>query len=325
MSGRVTEYYDRCLRNADTTLPHHDVQKVIASKIDDISEKVISKLMGKVEDSKEHKARVAKLKSAPRLAGAYSKPKTLFPGINPLEQMVVVKDWLENTSIRKQHTFFFSNQENDDYVPVQVKPRKKSATLMHTVLGSTSGSHKAPKYADWADSDPREDSQQEVFRAPLEALEIVRQPQFSGATLLKGNAFERDLISSDWRYGDAFACVESRGQAKNSQKKQKSAGLNACAFVEKLGDASDPTAKEVDFAGEILFEEYTDEGYADDLNTSVSPAKFLEATQTAIVGRDDRDLTELVEKLAIAKMGVPKTPALRQYIARKLERYRTRA
>ena len=232
-------------------------------------------------------------------------------------QLVATSDWLAQAHIKKVHTFFVAVGDSD-YIPVKANKFSREATLMHVVLGATNGSHKAPKYVDWAKEDPWGNPSQSRFIYPLEMLEIVRQPNYSAATILKGNAFESEFIDQQWRYGAEYACVEAKGQAKDTKKKINSAGLNACGLVEALSDSSDPIAEELDGCVPIYYENYTEEGYCDDLDISVSPGEVMKALQLAVERKREQELTRLVENLAIAKLGAPKTPILCEYIAGKL-------
>lgn len=312
----ISNYFNQ-FRNGDTTIPTAQVLGSLSKTLDAAMEPVIIGFIDVLRTSPEHTARVEQLKKQPRTSGPFAQSKILLKDASAFEQMVAVGDWLAQAQIKKVHTLFVSVGDSD-YIPVKANKFSKDATLMHVVLGSTSGSHKAPKYADWANEDPWADPSQTRFIYPLEMLEIVRQPHFSGATILKGNAFESEWINSDWRYGPQYACVEGRGQSKDTKKKINSAGLNACGLVEALSDSYDPTAKEVDVCVTVKYENYTEEGYRDYLDISVSPGEVMEATQLAIERKRGQELTRLVENLAIAKLGPPKTPILREYIAGKL-------
>lgn len=314
----VSNYFEQ-FSAADTTVPGKKALLPIAKVLDAATEQALTGLMTVLRGTKEHQARVALLEKQPRIAGNFDSSKVLFEGLSAFEQMVAMSDWLADAHIRKSHTFFLSAGGADDYVPLQAKKFKTThANMMHVVLGSTSGSHKAPKYADWAETDPREDVGQSVFIYPLEGLEIIRQPYYSAATVLKGNVFEKRKIDSQWRYGDEFACVETRGQKKATAKKQSSAGLNACTLVNRFSNEADPKAEEVDIALPIKFENYADEGYNDNLNTSVTAGAVVNAVKQVFVKQDWADLCRLMETLTIAKLGVPTTPALKQHIAERL-------
>ncbi len=313
----AVEYFNR-FRGGDASIPPKEALLPIAQQLDAAAQSVITEFVAKVEASPEHQARVALLQKQPRTAGKFSDSKVLMSDASSFEQMVAVNDWLQRTHIRDSHTLFFSAPEND-YIPVRVqKYSGEFATVMNVTLGVSRGSHKLPRYKIWAEQDPRQDPTQEVFIHPLEVLEVVRQPQFSAATLIKGNAFEEDCIDTKWRYGLECACVESGNQSKPSPKKDRSAGLNACKLVEECSVVGDPRAEEMNVSHSVRYEDYTDDGYQDDLELSVSPGELIQAAETALVDRNAQELKRLIEELAIAMIGVPQAPSFRSYIAGRL-------
>lgn len=285
----VNSYLDR-LKVGDSSVPTAQALLAIATTLDSAMGSVVTNLTNVLRDSPEHQARVALLQNQPRTAGSFSRNKILLEGVSPFEQIVAVSDWLGRVHIRQPHTFFLA-ASNDNYVPVHVKKFKDvDTTMMHVMLGTTRGDHKAPAYADWAVSDPRENPNQKVFIDTLEDLEVVRQPNFSAATFLKSNAFQLDKIDAQWRYGSMYACVEDKGQSKNSAKKRRSAAFNACSMVQELADESDPVAKEVDICLPVQYEDYANEGYRDDLEICVTPGILMEAAGKAIVNQDATEL-----------------------------------
>jgi hypothetical protein len=318
----LTSYFER-FREGDTSIPSEQALKPLSKLLDAVTLSVVTDLMQVLRASNEHQARVGLLQIQNRTAGKFSRDKILLQNASNFEQMIAMADWLSRVRIRDSHTFFISGL-NDDYIPVQVKKYPKlDANMMHVRLGATSGAHKAPKYTDWAASDPWRSETQKVFIYALEALEIVRQPQFSAATIIKGNAFESEYVESEWRYGSAYACVEDKGQSKGGQpkttpKKEKSAGLNAVALADALSDAADPIAIDTNLCTTLRYEDYSDDGYIDDLDISVSPGAFIQAAETAVVDQDTSDLTRLMENLVISKLQVPRTPMLCNYVVQKL-------
>ncbi len=319
--ARGVDSYFRRFRAGDTTVPGAAVQKSIATLLDRTEATVVNDLLNTLRMSDEHRARIGELNAQPTLAGKFNSDKVIFDyeTASSFEQMAALSDWLAQKKIRTDHTFFFS-VPNDDYIPVYVKKYATEATAMHVRLGATQGTHKAPKYEDWAGTDPWFNDAQKRFIHPLEALEIVRQPNFSAATMLKGNAYERDLVDTNHRYGLEYACVEEKGQSKNSSKKINSAGLNACSFTHIFSDRTDPTADEFDVTLPVNYEDYTEDGYLDDLDIGVTPGKLMKAAEKVLINNyDDGELTRLMENLTIAKLGVQRTPMLSEHIARKLE------
>lgn len=318
----VTSYFER-LREGDSSVPSADVLKPISILLDQATQSVVNEFMEVLGASNEHQERVQLFTSQPRKAGKFAQSKILLQNASSFEQMVAISDWLGRVRIRDNHTFFLSAC-GDDYIPVQVtKYPKLDANMMHVRLGATSGAHKAPKYEAWANTDPWQDDKQKVFIYALEALETIRQPQFSAATMIKGNAFESEHIESEWRYGSTYACVEGKGQSKNGQptttpKKVNSAALNVATLTDLISDASDPLAEEINLCLPICYENYSEEGYADDLDLSVSPGALLKSAERAIVNRDMSDLNRLMENLVIGKLDVPRTPMLCNFVAQKL-------
>ncbi|MES2198733.1 MAG: hypothetical protein V4489_01000 [Chlamydiota bacterium] len=185
---------------------------------------------------------------------------------------------------------------------------------MQIMLGSTKGDRKAPKYAEWAQKDPRWDTNQKRFIAPLESLEMIRQPGFSGATLIKSGAFSNNHINSDWRYGKAHACVEDRNQGNNTPKKIAGAGLNLTELLQRFPymDSRRSIAKVA------LYENYTNNGYRDDAEISVTPSQLFNATNKSIFRRDDTDLDDLVTKLFMTQIGPQTTPSVQHQIVNTL-------
>ena len=112
--------------------------------------------------------------------------------------------------------------------------------------------------------------------------------------MLKGNAYEGDLgnIDQNWRYGDDYACVESKGQSKASEKKRASAGLNLLDITLDLADDDDYLAEEVRLNLPIDFQDYVDEGYNDDDEIQVTPGAFMRATKKAIIDKDSEDVVD---------------------------------
>jgi len=319
----LMSYFER-FQAGDIRIPSNEVLVPIAAKLDSIAGECIQQLMRILRCSKEHWQRVSLLKDQDPLAGTYNKKssKVLLGNASPFEQMVALADWHDKAKIQEIHTFFFAAKNNTDYINVKAAlPRSGGIpTLMHVVLGTSSKYRLAPNYFDrWAEKDPWLDSGQEAYIYSLEGLEFVRQPHFSAATVIKGNAYEAEFIDEGWRYGETYACVESPKQSANLPSKMRSAALNACALPKVLADFSDPTADETDFSLPIKYENYSDSGYRDFIDTSVSAGRLIKATKKALVDRQDRELTVLVENLVIKKIGVPKTPFLKKCIAQVLE------
>ncbi len=302
----IVRYYD-AVKEGDYSIPGPAVQKVIAQKLDAAVERAYDLFSEVLLESEEHVRRVALIDAQPRTAGKAGLDKAIMSGVTPFEQYVALRAWQEETDIKKIHTFVFGDVTEDDYIPVSVKPGGSS---MGIVLGATRGERKAPKYADWARNDPTLDEAQKRFMAPLEALEVVRQPNFAAATIIKGGLFTNENINAPWRYGKEYACVESPGQSKNSQKKVASAGLN---LVKLFGAYPDEDAR-VNIAVPGLYEDYAAEGYDDDAEVKVTPSALFKAVRRSVLVNQDDQLDELVTQLFATKLVFPETatPAVKE-------------
>lgn len=316
----VVKYYEN-VKQGDTSLPGRPAQLSIAETLDHTTKGIVEGLTQVLQSSPEHKQRVKLLLDQPRTAGKFAESKIILEDISPFEQMVALSDVLARRKIKKTHSYFFG-AENDDHIPVQVKPQS-TTTMMHAVLGSTRGERKAPKYTEWAQSDPRKDSSQKRFIPVLEALEIVRQPQYSAATILKGSAFDTDYIDEKWRYGSTYACVEDKGQAKDTPKKNRSAGLNACTLLEHCSDYDDPYAEDKSITLPLSFDEYLDRGIIDETDFAVSSGGVIQDSEEAIMEDKGEELTRDMEKLTISRIGSVSTPALANYIGEKVLSWKT--
>lgn len=325
MTAALTTYFDR-VNEGDATVPSEQALLPLSRALDSTVKSVVQGLMNGLYCCPEHDARVTLLRGRKRLSGKYSKREIIFEGISPFEQMSSIAGWLSSTHTRKLHTLFLESRcigsDDHDYIPTRIMPAKRDesadATTMQVFLGSTTGARKAPRYVDLAELDPnpREHDIYKFFIDSLTSLEIVRQPQYSAATVLKGNAYGLAHIDADWRYGETYACVEDKGQSKPaSMKKERSAGLNACALLDKLSDSSDPIAEEKNLCLEAHYEDYAAEGYADDLDISVSAGAIIKAAKTAIVDQNDEGLARQMQNLTISILGKQSTPALREQMA----------
>ncbi len=295
----IVRYYD-AVKQGNYSIPGPAVQKAIAEKLDAAAERAYDLFSEVLLDSDEHARRVALIARQPRTAGKACLDKAIMSGVTPFEQYSALRSWQEKTDIKKVHTFIFGDVSEEDYIPVSVKPGGSS---MGIVLGATRGERKAPKYADWAENNPNLDDSQKRFVAPLESLEVVRQPNFSAATIMKGGLFTNECISSSWRYGAKYACVESPGQSKNSQKKLASAGLNLVGLFKGCPDEDTG----VNMAVPGLYEDYAAEGYNDDAEVRVTPNALFKAVRRSILVNQDDELDELVTQLFATKLVFPET------------------
>lgn len=306
----LVNYWEKVKKEGDFSDPAKEALRYLSFQLDMSAKKAFDELAAVLRSSAKHEKRIIEINRQDTTVGKSDLSKTILRQTSPFEQMVALSDWLGQKTIRTTHTFVFAHKE-DDYIPVKVAySRSTPPTLMHVVLGSTKGSHKAPKYADWAQDDPREDPDQQRFIYALEGLETVRQPHYAAATVIKGTAFESRHITHEWRYGLEKGCVELPNQAKNHFKKLASAGLNLTALAEKLPD-------DVNILKYVHFEDYADEGLREE-DFEVSLASILKAAKKALKNTDAID--QIMRKLLIAKIGPVSTPSLQEYIAREILR-----
>jgi len=314
----VTDYFTKVVKEHETEVPPKAVLTEISATLDRSMNEVLNPFFAALEASKEHELRVAFLKKQERLAGKYDPSKVIFDDINPYEQMSVIKTWLHETKIRKSHTFFLACPE-DDYIPAAVKKIDGiDATTMHVVLGATRGDKAAPKYDNWATEAPSKE--QEAFMKPLLALEVVRQPNYSFASIIKDEAYRNDVIDHNWRYGSPFACVEDKGQSKNSAKKLRSAALNLCSILNARSSDEDVLADDIILNSEVRFADFSDEKSLEDLDITVSIGDLFRATYKAIIRKDETDLSKCLQNAFISSLGTVSCPALKAIVARTLEK-----
>lgn len=312
----IPEYFAKVVKEFDTSVPKNNVLNDMSVTLDSKMNQVIDKFFGNLETSADHASRVEFLEKSDRCSGKFEASKIIFTGVNPYEQMYAVDSWLKAHKIAKTHTFFMSSM-TIDYIPVTVKKMDGiDATAMHVILGSTRGEKAAPKYEDWATTDPIE--LQQEFMKPLLALEVVRQPNYAFATILKDEAYRNEIIDNTWRYGSEYACVEDRGQSKNSKKKLRSAALNLCSLLDKKSTIEDPLADDVIITKDVLFSDFSDEKGHEDLDVVVTVGELFRATRKAFVRRDESALGECLENLFISSLGPVTTESLKKLVAETL-------
>jgi len=299
--------YLEAFKTGNVTIPPAPALTALSERLDSSTKRAFDKLCDTFRTSPEYDIGLASLTQQPRLAGKFSPKKIILQGAESFEQMVILNDWFDTHAMRKDHSFFFAKGE-DDYYHVSIK--RPHETLLHCVLGATRGDRKAPKYSDLTEKDPWQNPNYSRFLHPLECLEMVRQPGFIGATVLKGNSYELDAhpqIDQNWRYGLDKACVEAPNQKKNTPKKLQSAGLNLAAMIELMADMSDPLATEADICYPIRIAEYGDSGYKDDADFQVSVGNILKAVKTDVEDQNSEPLDQLMFRLMAAKIGPPKS------------------
>lgn len=317
--------------NSDGTIEATKWGKIyISAKLDLTIGKIYNDIEWIIINSNEHESRLNILRKMKINAGNYSSKKEILENVSPFEQMVSIKDWLNKESISCIHTFFLSlryghERNKKEYISVKVKPTcKKVADTFNLILGSTKGERKALKYEELAQHEPW-GTKQEPLALTLDSLEIIRQPHYSASTIIKGNAYESDYISNEWRYSKynipndpqsgykLEACVELKNQRTGHKNhKNQSAYHNIVNLYEILPDDDD------NFCYPVHYEDYTDRN-KDDVEIEVSPSEIIEALKISIKTKNDDPLYNVLFKLFVGKIGVPQqTPELKEFIAKKL-------
>lgn len=179
----------------------------VSRQIDQAACQVYEDLRWHLWQSPEHLSRVHTIQNQPRNYISMTIAPVLLQGASAFEQMIALEHWLSNNTqlgpLRQRYTFCFSNSTTRLYgraVPLSIE--KNAQNMWRVKLGNKAIEYHAPTYKnDWDHLDPWATHNSENFIYHLEALEMVRQPHFIGATLIKGNAFESETIDQDWRYG----------------------------------------------------------------------------------------------------------------------------
>lgn len=294
--------------------------KYISAIFDEGFFKAEQQLRNIIKSSPEHRQRVKIIKDQPTLAGKFDASKIILRDVSPYEQMVAIEDYLTSHKITTAHTFFLA-AENDDYIPMLCKP----GNLFNIMLGSTQGEHKAPKYSEWALDDPYHNPYQNPFIKPLEALEIVRQPAFCGATVLKSGIYQNDDLDNEQRYGiykdpnnpksgnKPEACVELKGQKGHKKHKQMSAGVNFENIV-KVFEPDDEMSRGISH----IIEEFVDDNSTNIEESPVSPEEVQRALKSKILFDQSSKVDELSSKLLYLTLDPLTTPLARKHASRVL-------
>jgi|GEM_PF-4222037 len=262
--------------------------------------------------------------------GLTSRASIILEGSSAFEQMIALENWLdcynyEFGGLKDKYTFCFSNTTErlkGRAVPLSVQKNAKS--MWHVKLGTAGTEYRAPTYEfDWDYRDPWQARNVENFIYPLEALEIVRQPDFIGATLIKGNAFESEYIDQDWRYGvtDLYgrdrreACVEFKKQNSLSNSratiKLQSAAFNLFQLIAQGHGDTDLC----DHASERVLDYFdSPQQMHEYFSLSVTPNEILEEVKQHFLTNGRSDLYYKIFKLMLAKIGPQTTPSLRAFI-----------
>jgi len=302
----------------------------ISKKINQVARRVYEELRACLWQSQEHLLRLYTIETQPRNCGSTITASLILPEATSFEQMIALENWLyRHQPLPLKHTFCLANNHyrmNGRIVPISIQ--KGATSMMEVLIGTRGTAHPAPVYdQNWDNIDPWQRIERENFIYHLEALEIVRQPDFIGATLIKGNAFESEYINPDWRYGVSDssgtakreACVEFRRQhGLTSEKlliKTQSTAFNLLQLI-----AQD--LRDIDLCNHrrgTIYEYFDDpEQIPTDFSLKVSPQNMLQSLKTSCrtsENNTDRDgLYYQIFKLMAAKIGPQTTPSLRSFM-----------
>lgn len=337
-----------CLTNPESlTEPNEYGCEFIAKKINKVARNIYWELRSILYQSPEHSLRIAALEAE------YNHPSRifLFKDVTPFEQTCAIDDWFSrHIPLKENFTFFLSARlkRNDNFIYDHISANfKKSNSEIYSLMQLTLGNGRAaPLYDSYEkktvyiknpnklDTFEKQDpwqNQYEKFIYPLEALEIVRQPKFIASTLLKGNAFEAELIDEDFRYGVILengqirptTDVEIKGQRTLSWEESLVKNRSAARVIFEL---------DKELHKKRLREEESDicsnTGYNSDqynVNVRVTPRDILRKFRDTLTS-DNKSLAEnllyeLIFKLFVVKIGVQSTPNLHQYIITKLQNF----
>ena len=295
----------------------------ISQELDLSALRVYNTCVEKIQLQEKHKENYRVLAMARPNCGGFSLDTAILKEANPLEQMLALDHWIREKGPRwlKGRRTICLGAPGDEYIPIYIAKRRGiNPTSMYVMLGAGKGDHKAPRYPELAgDAHLAETS---VFKDPLDALEIVRQPYFASATILKAGAFAREQIDAQRRYeitdenkdtrSSQFACVElvNQNAPKNAHIKEHSSGTNLYSLVKH--SPHDPINKDV------LFEEFAHEGYNDDAEIEVTPMMLWDAAKASVCDKDSLELDSLMERIFISHVGKPSSPIVANFYAQRI-------
>ena len=310
----------------------------LSKRIDQAAQKVYEDLRTCLCHSPSHKNRVYTLANQPRTCGSTKKALALLQGATAFEQMIALEHWLCNYGpLNATQTFCFANNRvclSGRVVPLTIK--KDAYDMLPIMLGNNGRDTLAPKYDDWdgKDQDPWLNPNTENFIYHLEALEMVRQPAFLGATLLKGNAFESEYIDQNWRYGTTSldgndrktAGVEFRKQRRLTQAKLAIKTQSAAYNLMKLMVVRGGILADADLCDHTRTSAYkyfdSRDQRPSEFSMAVLPQDIFQSLKSSFLKErayDEKDsLYYHMFKLMVAKIGPQTTPELRAFIRERL-------
>ena len=283
-----------------------DARFYISQELDRSALEVYNTAIKQIQATKEHADNYRVLADAPKNCGkgGFSVKRAILGNATPLEQMVALDHliYAKASSWKKGvRTLCFEQRHgNVGCVPMRISSTTTvKASTMKTVFGQGPDT---PKYTQFASEAGM--ARHSVFMEPLNALEIVRQPHFAAATVLKGNAFDAEVMDHQRRYEaqievhgkSQFACVELELQnhKDNSPIKEKSVATNLISLLKKHPDKR--------IHKRLIYEAVAHEGYKNEAEVRVTPFDLWKATEESICHQNRADLDRLMTQLFIAKV-----------------------
>lgn len=304
----------------------------VSRQIDEAARQVYEDLRFCLWQSPEHLNRLWTINVQPVNCGKTARASIILQDASAFEQMIALENWLhcynsQLGALKERHTFCFSNTTQRLYgraIPLSVE--KNASSMWRVKIGNAGKEYHAPTYKDdWDYRDAWQDPNAENFIYSLEALEIVRQPDFIGATLIKGNAYESEYIDQDWRYGVTNlyghnrleACVEFSKQNNLSKEKTaiklQSAAYNLFQLIAQ-GHGDTNLCAHTNTTRNVLDYFDSPQQIHHYFSLSVTPNEILEATNQTFLTSERSALYYKMFKLMLAKIGPQTTPSLRAFI-----------
>lgn len=315
-------------------MPNNNGYEFIARKLDKVAKKIYKELRAELYRSPEHNQRIASLEAA--YISCSQLP--ILQGATPFEQMCAIDDWFSmHYPLIITQSLTFNLATSHGIVSATFKPAPNSVhvySLMQMKLGVGAAApqyyqdEKAKKFNSrtWDRSDPWQ-TNHEKFIYPLEALEMVRQPDFLACSILKGNAFEVNHLNQDERYGVkkdghllAEASVEFKDQRKLIWERELNKVRSAAHVVFKLYREGCQLSRPYEATNICSNTDYKNH------NVAVTPYAILHALKEIVASEATRSrgenlLYQLLFKAFVVKIGVQSTPSLHKYIIRRLEAF----
>ena len=296
------------------------IKYLLSEEIDKSVLRVYNDAVHQVQVTEEHRKNLKALRDAPKTCGGFKEKTALLKSATPLEQMIALDHLIDIRASSWQkgvRTICLGTKDSDDLIPIYLLSKDNvPASTMTMRLGTGSrGKFKVPRYDQLASDSHL--ATHSPFAAPLEALEVVRQPYFSGATLLKGNAFSSKTIDSERRYeildpnntsqNSQFTCVEppKQNNPNLSPIKAQSAGANILSLEKK--------SPKKPLSGKLHFDDLAPEEYKDDVVLEVRPKDYWQAVRAAILDDDMTELDRQTTILFLKKFGKFSSPIVNTY------------